>query len=1783
MQLVLWTGCLRLPHGVRFPLVTSLIPFTYSLKRYLLKRIVFGILLIVAVAYPTINQSALRALPSYCAYLPLVDNEDDLPCYRGGDSPSSPKGCAVANQMGEMCSIYKGGIPSDHLSPAGCSQKVVLSSDGKVYGGIYKGDASAADMVSCAVPAILTPDESLVGLYKGSISTMPGVSCLDAPALLNYIYPVYQGGRSFLSISCGDPYAMGTGVDVFRGGASTIAALGCSSAESSLTDGASLFKGGRSKPAASACLAVSSDDPSAPSLYRGGGSSANRLDCSDASSFLGDVLGCYNGGASKPNALACFTDPCIELKPASITPSGAVPICKGKSLTLKGSEAFKYQWMAAVSPSGEWKAVASSQNIEVKESGYFKLITFGREGCSKESKVFYAEFNDGIAKPSVDVGGSTTICLNGSVPLSSSKAFRYRWSNGASSQVVEADKAGVYQVTIEDENGCVAVSDPVEIKQAHLPSPSSIITPEGPTEFCKGGSVRLTSVDAAYYRWSNGAVSKSVDATESGAFSVRIGDANGCEATSAPVRVNVHSIEPKLSASSSMICYGKAVELSVLPAGKRVDWFRDGVPMDNGDASISVDKPGEYLAVVTDEFGCSFSSDKLTVSSNGTVDPLARITPSRSLLCKGGSLTLSAPEAVGYEWSTLDSKKDIVVFAPGDYSVTVVDAFGCPSSASISIKEVPVSIKPVIVPSRSTSLCPGEAIDLKVSEGVSFEWNNGQTTSSIRISDAGSYWAKVFDGNGCDIQTPSVDVAVFDEKKPVIEPMGKTTLCAGDLLELRTIGAKAYKWSTGETAPSVFVDRGGAYMVTIIDENGCSFDSPYINVSKVDGPIPPAVVSSSVPVVEGKVFLCPGDRVVLEANEAASYLWSNGATERSIVVDRPGKFSVALTYPSSCGASSQEIEVVVRSRKPIISVSGRSDICPGEKVALEVDHGKAFSWNSGQNFQTIEIDHGGEFFATVVDEYGCTLVTDPITISEFKVTPPSITVDGKSRLCVGESAVLRSSSALDYQWSTGEVSQDITVKDAGAYSVTVTDANGCKATSEIIAIDKHPLRNPVIEAKGSLTLCQGDELTLNAPVDGASYLWSNGASSQNIVVKENDKFGSFRYSVAVTYPEGCTYSSPEVFVKVNRNPNKPDIFSIGSNDICPDPSIALIATQSDGYRYEWSNGASTFGIVATKPGNYWVRVFDKMTGCRSKSDDIVVDKLISAKVKVAPDGPIDICDVGSVQLSSSIQNALEYRWSSGEKTPSILVNQPGYYRVTVTNEKGCTQTSDYVEVRSGAQIPEPSISVDGATSFCQGQSVRLSCTLSKNYQWRRNGVDIATANLRSLVVSDAGSYTVVVSDKSGCKKESRPVVIKVNPLPKVTIMPSGKVPLCAGAKLMLTASNAISYEWSNGTTNQQIEVISPNQTFSVSVVDANGCRAESEKVEVVEATDRAPAPSVEAKPICQGSVADVVASSSISNPTFTWYSSANATMPMATGSVFKTEQLLANTALWVSVRNATLCESDRVKVDVVVKPRPSIVFDLPSSACASSKSIKLVATPAGGSFSGAGVKGDVLDLSSAAGDVEVTYSVEDGCEASMSKRIHVDSFSVTLKSDATGVIEPGSLVIFSAAPSSDDGNTYEFYINDKLIQSGVLSSFKTDELNNGDKVRVKALRNATGCFAEDYVEANVKQPISWEEPSGNVACASGLTVFKVTNYAGYSYRWRLSDAAAGGFAATANPNEVSVSWNDNKFFSKGVIMVEVDVIVDYWLIEGKVSSLSRRIKLYRRPETGAVWGIRSKN
>jgi hypothetical protein len=279
-----------------------------------------------------------------------------------------------------------------------------------------------------------------------------------------------------------------------------------------------------------------------------------------------------------------------------------------------------------------------------------------------------------------------------------------------------------------------------------------------------------------------------------------------------------------------------------------------------------------------------------------------------------------------------------------------------------------------------------------------------------------------------------------------------------------------------------------------------------------------------------------------------------------------------------------------------LSISGNTPFCQGSSITLNAGSGySTYQWSTGANTQTIAVNTAGTYSVTVTTAGGC-LGTASVTTSVFANPAPTITASGPTSFCQGGSVTFTSSGSFGNTWSTGATTQSIIVSVGGSYSVTTYNGNGCFATSLPMNVTVSSFPVASISALGPATFCQGGSVQLHA-LSAVSYLWSTGATTQNITVTQGGN-----YSVTVGNGTGCTTTSSPFTVTVNSNPT-PTVNANGPLSFCGGGSVILSSSSSTGNA--WSNGSNAQSITVTQAGNYAVTVTDG-NGCSGTSANVVV-------------------------------------------------------------------------------------------------------------------------------------------------------------------------------------------------------------------------------------------------------------------------------------------------------------------------------------------------------------------------------------------------------------------------------------------------------------------------------------------------------------------------------------------------------------------------------------------------
>src|SRR5205823_7227209 len=152
-------------------------------------------------------------------------------------------------------------------------------------------------------------------------------------------------------------------------------------------------------------------------------------------------------------------------------------------------------------------------------------VTVTVNSCTSAAGLTKVVVNPAPTTPTISAGGPTTFCQGSNVTLTSSDATSYHWSTGETTKSITVNAAGSYTVTVTDANNCTSAASAATTVTVN-PLPTATITAGGPTTFCQGGSVTLTSSDGSSYHWSTGENTKSINVTAAGNYTVTVTNAN---------------------------------------------------------------------------------------------------------------------------------------------------------------------------------------------------------------------------------------------------------------------------------------------------------------------------------------------------------------------------------------------------------------------------------------------------------------------------------------------------------------------------------------------------------------------------------------------------------------------------------------------------------------------------------------------------------------------------------------------------------------------------------------------------------------------------------------------------------------------------------------------------------------------------------------------------------------------------------------------------------------------------------------------------------------------------------------------------------------------------------------------------------------------------------------------------------------------------------------------------------------------------------------------------------
>ena len=340
------------------------------------------------------------------------------------------------------------------------------------------------------------------------------------------------------------------------------------------------------------------------------------------------------------------------------------------------------------------------------------------------------------ADTSVTVSGSLDFCSYDDVTLTAAAGQTYLWSNGATTQSITVNQAGVYSAIVTTTNGCVDTT--ATYTTTVFADADTSVTVSGSLDFCSYDDVTLTAAAGQTYLWSNGATTQSITVSQAGVYSAVVTTTNGCSDTTATYTTTVFTdADTSVTASGPLdFCSYDDVTLTAA-AGQSYAW-------NTGDTSqaITSTMAGAYSVIVTTSDGCTDT----TVDYNTTIfaDADTSVVVTQTLFCASDSAILIAAPGQSYLWNNGDTTQASIVNSTGDYFVTATTTNGCAgSSDTTSITVVPDVIVPQIVSNGLGWVGTGSSTSLTIATDSTqtYQWNvdggvisSGQGTDSLVVT-----------------------------------------------------------------------------------------------------------------------------------------------------------------------------------------------------------------------------------------------------------------------------------------------------------------------------------------------------------------------------------------------------------------------------------------------------------------------------------------------------------------------------------------------------------------------------------------------------------------------------------------------------------------------------------------------------------------------------------------------------------------------------------------------------------------------------------------------------------------------------------------------------------------------------------------------------------------------------------------------------------------------------------------------------------------------------------------
>ena len=734
-------------------------------------------------------------------------------------------------------------------------------------------------------------------------------------------------------------------------------------------------------------------------------------------------------------------------------------------------------------------------------------ITFRACGPTVTSTIV----NESVTNLEVCEGESRSITLSGSVSSSAYTTAGYQWQNSVDGGITWTDVAGanaatytfvsggtgIYkyrlatadisnisstncrvfsnEITINVKSGPIKAT--IETTQPNCDLPSGTITVTTPTGL-------LYSVDGVNYQ-----SSMVFSGLAGGDYSVTT-KSSSC--VSAPVSAHINLVAvssetPTIDIVQPVICTNPYGTITVTSPDAEYS-FDNGLSWQGSNVKTGF-VPGDYWVKTRNSTLCETTPIKATISIPPGYPPTPTVNITQpDCFTTTGTITVTDSAASysfdgGQNWTSGNTKTNLV---PDIYQVVIKNTIGCVSlvANSVEIKAF-VNDEPLPVATTPQTFCVQQnaVINDIVISGTNVKWydaavNGNLLTNTTTLLNKTYYASQTL--TGCESLRIPVVINIQETSAPTGDAVQNFCTTQKATIASLVITGTAIIWYDSQTAGNVLsttttLINGLTYYATQT-VNGCE------SVNRLA--VSASIVSPGLPVTDSTDFICD------EGNDGSETIDLTAYNSKITICS-----SCTFTYFTSLSGAENQI------------------------IADQITTPENYSLALGTSIIYVRIDSNDKCYQVV-------------QLNLSVVAVPVIAISDTVPLCQNKNVSIDAGSGFDsYLWSTGAVSQSITVFDAGSYSVSVTQNHGNTICSSTKKFEVKLSNNATILNIGTKDWTDEENIIMVELAD--SSLGDYEYSVDGITYQDSNTFSGLQtgdYVVYVRDKNGCGTVNQEVFL-----------------------------------------------------------------------------------------------------------------------------------------------------------------------------------------------------------------------------------------------------------------------------------------------------------------------------------------------------------------------------------------------------------------------------------------------------------------------------------------------------------------------------------------------------------------------------------------------------------------------------------------------------------------------------